>query len=39
MTIAELELRIELLEAGLNGLRAEANEIENRINKLGEENK
>lgn len=39
MTIAELELRIELLEAGLSGLRAETNEIENRINKLGEENK
>jgi uncharacterized protein YoxC len=36
MTLAEIELRIEVLQAGLKGLAAEANEIENRINELEE---
>jgi len=36
MTLAEIELRLEVLQAGLNGLRAEASEIENRINELEE---
>jgi len=36
MTLAEIELRLEVLQAGLSGLRAEANEIENRINEIEE---
>lgn len=36
MSIAEIELRIEVLESILSGLRAEAKQIENRINELEE---